>query len=164
MESQIQITPDLVAAYCLCKRKAFLMLRREEGEPAHQYVDLKEAQAAASLKTFLDSSERAGSSVHHCNGAEQTGKADVFAQVSLKADELQATADALVSWEKPVGKGQPHYEPHLATGSHSIAKEDKLRLAFIGHVLGIGHRHAPRTGVIINAAGDAQRIKLNDRA
>lgn len=160
MANDFPITPDVAAAYCLCKRKAFLLLRAEQGESAHQYVVLTEAQAAASLKTFLELSERAGLSVQHCNGAEATGKADVFAHVSLRADELQATANALVSLEKPFGKGQPPYEPHLAIGSHSIAKEDKLRLAFIGHVLGIGHRHHPHTGVIINAAGAAQRIHL----
>ena len=160
MANDSSITPDTAAAYCLCKRKAFLLLRGEECEVSHHYVLLMEAQAAASLKTFIDSSERAGLSIQYCNGAEPTGKADVLAQVSLRADDLHATADALVSLEKPVGKGQPTYEPHLAIGSHSIAKADKIRLAFIGHVLGIGHRRRPHTGVIINAAGDAQRIKL----
>ena len=66
----------------------------------------------------------------------------------------------LIVVDKPVGKGHFPYEPHLAIGSHSIAKEDKIKLAFIGHVIGKGHRHPPNTGVIINVAGDAQRIQL----
>jgi predicted RecB family nuclease len=160
MAIDFPITPDVAAAYCLCKRKAFLLLRGEQGELTHQYVVLTAAQAAASLKTFLDSSERAGLNVQHCNGAAPTGMADVFAQVLLKADELQATADALVSVGKEVGKGLSSYEPHLAIGSHFIAKEDKIKLAFIGHVLGNGHRNRPQAGVIINAAGDSQRITL----
>ena len=160
MANDLPITSDVAAAYCLCKRKAFLLLRGEQDGNPHQYVVLTASQAAASLKTFLDSSERAGLSICHCNGGEPSGKADVFAQVSFRADELQATADALVVFEKPVGKGHFPYEPHLAIGSHSIAKEDKIRLAFIGHVIGKGHRHPPNTGVIINAAGDAQRIQL----
>jgi hypothetical protein len=160
MANEFPITPDVAAAYCMCKRKAFFLLRGEQGEAAHQFVVLTEAHATASLKTFLDSSERAGLNVQHCNGAEPTGKADVFAQAFLRADELQAKADALVSVGKEVGKGQSQYEPHLAIGSHSIAKEDKIRLAFIGHILGNGHRNRPQTGVIINAAGDAQRINL----
>src|ERR1022692_444888 len=104
MANEFSITPDIAAAYCLCKRKAFLLLRDEQGEVAHQYVVLKEAQAAASLKAFLDSSRQSGLSVQHCDGSEPTGKADVFAQVSLRADELQATADALVLVQKPAGK------------------------------------------------------------
>src|ERR1019366_3584239 len=109
MANDSPITPDVATAYCLCKRKAFLLLRGEQGEPAHEYVVLKEAQAAANLKTFLESLERAGLTLQHCNGAEPTGKADVFAQASLTGNEIQATADALVSLEKPFGKGQPPY-------------------------------------------------------
>jgi hypothetical protein len=107
------ITPDVTAAYSLCQRKAFLLLRGEQRQSAHPYVVLMEAQAAASLKTFLDSSERAGLSVQHCHGMEPSGKADVLAQVSLRADELQATADALVALDKPAGKGQPSYNRKL---------------------------------------------------
>ena len=81
-------------------------------------------------------------------------------RVLLKADGLEAKVDALVSLEKPAVKGQPPYEPHLAIGTHAVAKEDKIRLAFMGYVLGNGHRHRPPTGVIINIAGDAQRIQL----
>jgi hypothetical protein len=160
MVNDVPITPDVAAAYCLCKRKAFLLLQGEECEATHQYVVLTEAQAAASLKTFIASSERAGLTIQHCNGAELTGKADVLAQVSLRADDLHATADALVSLEKPVGKGHPIYEPHLAIGSHCIDKADKISLAFIGHVLGIEHRRRPHTGVIINGAGHLQRMQL----
>jgi hypothetical protein len=112
MANDLPITSDVAAAYCLCKRKAFLLLRGEQSGPPHQYVVLDAAQAAASLKTFLDSSERAGLSVCHCNGGEPSGKADVFAEVSLRADELQATADALVVLERPVGKGRSPSERH----------------------------------------------------
>lgn len=160
MPNDIPITPDIAAAYSLCKRKAFLLLQGEQGDSPHQYVVSTDAHAAASLKAFLNASERAGLAVHHCNGAELTGKADVFSHVSLRADELQATADALVSLKKAVGKGSSSYEPHLAIGSNSITKEDKIRLAFIGHILGNGHRHSPNTGVIINGSGDAERIIL----
>ncbi|MGH9340056.1 MAG: TM0106 family RecB-like putative nuclease, partial [Acidobacteriota bacterium] len=160
MANDILITPDIAAAYFLCKRKAFLLLRGEQSQTAHPYVVLKEDHAAAILRTFLDSSNRAGLSVQHCNGAAPAGKANVFAHASLRADDLQATADALVVLEKPSGKGQPPYEPHLAIGSHSIANEDKIRLAFTGHILGNGYRQRPETGVIINAAGDVQRINL----
>ena len=160
MPNDPPITSDVVAAYCLCQRKAYLLLRGEQGEPAHPYVVQKELQAAASLMTFLELSKQSGLSVQYCIGAQPTGRADVLAQIALSADDLQAMADALVALEKSVGKGQSPCEPHLAIGTHSIAKADKIRLAFIGHVLGNGHRHRPQTGVVINAAGDAQRIKL----
>ena len=160
MSNDIPITPEIAAAYYLCKRKAFLSLRGEQGDSPHQYVALTDAQAAASLKTFLVESERAGLSIQHCSGAELTGKAHVFSHVLLRTDKLQATADALILVKKAVGKKTSPYEPHLAIGWNCIAKEETIRLAFIGHVLGKGHRHPPNTGVIINASGDVKRISL----
>ena len=144
----------------LVARKAFFLLRREQGESPHEYVVLNEAQAAATLKAFLYSCEQCGLTVRHCNGAELTGKADIFAQVSLKGDELQATVDALVSLKERVARGDPPYEPLLAIGSHTIAKEDKIRLAFTGHVIGDHFHRRPVTGIILNAAGEKRRIKL----
>lgn len=160
LTNRFMVTPDVAAAYSLCQRKAFFLLRGERGDSAHQYVVLMKANASASLNTFLKASERGGLTVRNCHGAEPSGKADVFSHVLLRADGLLATVDALVTLEKPGGKGQPPYEPYLAIGSHSVAREDKIRLAFIGNLLSTGQRHRSQTGVIVNTAGDAQRINL----
>ena len=63
-------------------------------------------------------------------------------------------------WKSLGVRGQPHYEAYLAIGSRSVATEDKIRLAFIRNLLSTGQRHRSQTGVIINTAGDAQRINL----
>jgi predicted RecB family nuclease len=160
MANDCFITPGIVAAYSVCARKAFFLLRGEEGESPHEYVVLTEAQASATLRAFFDSCKQSGLSVRHCKGAELTGKADVFAQVSLRADELQATVDALLPLKERVAKGESPYEPLLAIGRHSIAKEDKIRLAFTGHVVGNYFCSRPNTGIIVNAAGDRRRIQL----
>lgn len=160
MAIPLPITPEIAAAYSLCKRKAFLLLRGDAGESHHEYARLLEAQAATSRHAFLGSLQAPGLTVKHCHGEPLAGRADVFAEVLLKTDGLEATVDALVSLKNPAVKGQPPYEPHLAIGGHTVAKEDKIRLAFFGHVLAKGHRHGPPSGVIINVAGDAQRIKL----
>ncbi len=154
------ITDEIAVAYCTCKLKAYLLLRGEHGEYSHPYVLLKEGRASAGLKIFLNSSKQAGLRIQHCKGGDPTAKADVFAQVTLRSNRLQASADALFSLKEPDGKGQSPVEPHLAIGTDSIAKEDKIRLAFIGLVLGNDRRHRSHTGVIINALGDTQRIKL----
>lgn len=157
MAIPLPITPELAAAYSLCKRKAFLLMRGDAGESPHEYVRLLEAHAATSRHASLQAT---GLTVQQCHGGHLSGKSDVFAEVLMKTDGLEATFDALVSLDRPAVRGQPPYEPHLAIGTHAVAKEDKIRLAFLGYVLGNGHRHRPPTGVIVNVAGDPQRIQL----
>jgi hypothetical protein len=55
------ITPDIAAAFSLCKRKAFLQLRGDCGEPTHEYVQLIESLAAKGLNIFLIFYERQAS-------------------------------------------------------------------------------------------------------
>ena len=74
MANDTPITPEVATAYCLCKRKAFLLLRGKERDSTHPYVVQTEAQAATSLNNFLDSSKQAGLTIKHCHGSEPTGK------------------------------------------------------------------------------------------
>jgi predicted RecB family nuclease len=158
------ITPDLAAAFWLCKRKAYLVLRGDSTNVPHEYVTLLADRAVVSRQNFLVSVQSNGLTVKHCKGEPLAGKADVFAEVLLKSDDLEALVDALVVLDKPAYRGQPLYDPHLAIGTHTVAKEDKIRLAFVGHVLSNGHRHGTQTGVIVNAAGNSQRIPLTTLA
>src|SRR5579872_3895971 len=160
MAIPLPITPELAAAYSLCKRKAFFLLRGDAGESPHEYVRLLESHATTSRQAFLASIQASGLTVEQCQGAEVVGKAGVLAQLLLTHDGLEAVSDALVPLGQPAMRGQPHYEPHLVIGSHVASKEDKIRLAFVGLVLARGHRHRPPVGVIINVGGDAQRIQL----
>ncbi len=79
------INPDLVAAYCLCKRKAFLLLRGDTGDTPHEYVRLLDAYAVKSLSTYLDSLKATGFQV--CQGLDEVTaiNADVLANMVLSA-------------------------------------------------------------------------------
>ena len=80
MKSDPSITPELVAAYWLCQRKAFLLLRGDAGEPLHGYVKLIDAHASKSLSNFLDGLRTAGFEVQQSEGQERIGHADVIAR------------------------------------------------------------------------------------
>src|SRR5438046_2949148 len=62
----LPITPEVAAAYSLCKRKAFLLLRGDAGESPHEYVRLLEAHAATSRHAFLTSLQATGLTVQQC--------------------------------------------------------------------------------------------------
>lgn len=148
------IKADLVEAYGLCKRKAFLLLRGDAGDDPHEYVRILDAQASSALDAFVGSLQASGLIVERHPDPELNGKADVFAQAMLRTDHLEAVAHVLVRVKAR------HYEPHLVVGTHTVTKEQKIRLAFLGHLLAETHRHRPPAGVIVNVIGDLQRIQL----
>ena len=90
------ITPDLVEAYGLCRRKAFLLLRSDTGDPPHEYERILDAHAASALENFVGSLEANGLIVERHSKPELLGKADAFSHVLLKTEHLEAVVDVLV--------------------------------------------------------------------
>ncbi len=154
------ITPDLVEAYGLCRRKAFLLLRGDVGDASHEYVRLLDAHAGSALESFLRSLEVTGLIVKRHPDPQLNGKADALAHVPLKTESLEAVADVLVHSDPGSSKAR-HYEPHLVVGTHTVTREQKIRLAFLGYLLAETHRYRPTSGVIVNSTGGLQRIHLS---
>src|ERR1700730_17812277 len=48
------ITPELVTAYWFCPRKAFLLLRGDDGEPVHEYISVISQRADRNRQEFLE--------------------------------------------------------------------------------------------------------------
>jgi len=157
------ISTDLVAAYSVCKRKAFLLLRGDSGDAPHEFVRLFEGHSAVALDAFLKSMQSSGLTVSHHSDNDRTGitgKVDVLTHVSLAAADLETTVHALVRLTPATSRARTRYEPYLVIGSHTITKADKIRLAFCGYVLAETHSYRPQAGVIVNVGGNAQRIQL----
>lgn len=153
------ITPELVEAYRLCRRKAFLLLRGDTGEAPHEYVRLLDAHAASALETFVRSLESSGLIVERRLSPQLNGKADVFVHALLKTEHLEAVVDVLVRLAPRSSKAR-HYEPHLVAGTNTVTREQKLKLAFLSFLIAETHRYRPPTGVIVDATGGLQRIRL----
>ncbi len=154
------ITPELVAAYWLCQRKAFLLLRGDTGDCPHGYVTLIEAHASRSLNNFLEALRTDGFDIRQSEDHGMVANADVIIQAKLKTGGLEAKVDALVRLQHGSSKARGHYEPHLVVGTHAITKDQKIRLAVIGHVLAKAFHYRAVTGAIVNAAGNVSRIQL----
>jgi predicted RecB family nuclease len=153
------ITPDLVAAYWLCKRKAFLLLEGETGD-THEYVQLINARAASCLEDYLRSFEAGGLRVHQGQHQATAANADVIANLTIRYDYLEATVDALVCTLSDPSKKRPRYEPHLVLGTSAITSEDRIRLTFIGYVVAKARHQRLASGAFVNGAGNVVRIKL----
>lgn len=154
------ITPELVVAYWLCQRKAFLLLRGDTGNSPHEYVKLIDEHAANRLNKFIDALRTDGSYIREKKEQGIVGDDDVIARATLKIGDLEATIDALVRTQHASSEVQGHYEPHIVIGTRAITKDHKIRLAFIGFILSKVFHHRVETGVIINVAGNVSRIQL----
>ena len=152
------ITPDLVAAYGVCRRKAFLLLQGENGDP-HAYVQVVNARAVTGREAYLKSFEAGGLRVHQDQKAMAAG-ADVVANVTFSSDHMEATADALVRTVPDPSKKRSWYEPHLVLGSSGVTRGDRIRLAFTGYVVAKACRQQLASGVLVNVEGNIIRIQL----
>ncbi len=78
----------------------------------------------------------------------------------IKAGDLEAKIDALIPIFPGSSRTQRRYEPQLVLGTHTVTKEHKIRLAFLGYVLSEAHHCCTATGTIVNVAGSILRIQL----
>ena len=154
------ITPELIAAYWVCQRKAFLLLRGDMGDNLHEYLALLDAHASRSLRNYLDSLGVAGFDIRRYGNQGDLNNADVITSSTLKADDLEARVDTLVRMRHGPLEARGHYEPHLVVGTQTITMDQKVRLAAIGHVLAKVFHYRGVNGAIVNVVGDVSRIQL----
>jgi len=150
MTSPHSITSTLVVAFCLCKRKAFLLSQGDTGEPPHEYIQILDARAVINQSTYLNSLAVAGLQVHRNYMQEIATKAEIFANVLLRFADLEANVDVLVCSSSSSPKVHRYYEPRLVLGTNTVTKDDTERLAFVGYVLSKAYHYRPVVGTIIN--------------
>ena len=154
------ITSEVVVAYWLCQRKAFLLLQGDTGEPPHKYTKLIEVHASRSLDNFLAALRTEGFDIGQSEHQGTVSNADVIVQSTLKSGDLEAKVDALIRVQHGSSAARKRYEPHLIVGTHTITMEQKIKLAFIGHVFFKAFRCHAGTGVLVNVTGEVFRIQL----
>ena len=126
----------------------------------HEYERLINARAADCREAYLRTLEARGFQVHSGQWTSMSTGLDVFANVTFRSGSLEAIADALIYTFSGSIKKLPYYEPHLALGTITIAREDRVRLAFVGYVFTTVCHHQLTSGALINAIGHVTHIRL----
>ena len=157
------IRTDVVAAYSHCPRKAFLLhCTKERGTP-HEYLEMLEECASASRTRYV-------AILHHQTSAQIRPYADdaissgseVLTEANLTAGDLEAYCDVLtkVGSTRRGGCNSAVYEPTIVVGTTGVQREQILRLAFAGHVLGQVQGATPAVGHLVTAGCEHHRINL----
>ena len=156
------ITAEVVVAYSLCPRKAFLLLEgKEKGKP-HEYVEILEEKKRESQSNFLRMFQQKNPDIRPYIQANLKKGSDFLTDATLQADGIQATCGLLTKVEGKSSLGRFHYEPTIFVGTCSISKEQRVELFIAGYVLEHIQKKRPIAGKIITVDGKSHKVKLED--
>jgi len=151
----ITITDEVLVAYSQCPRKAYLLLYSEERGQLHEIQQILEQRRLANQCKHLDILRQNNKpNVYPHNDENFRKGCELLINARLTANELQADCDVLTKVNKQT------YEPTIFIGTHSVNDSDRLRLMFIGHVLGKIQDSPPVTGNLVAMDGKPSSIKL----
>ena len=161
-----RITSEIVQAYALCPRKAFLLFCAEGGATIplpHEYLGILEAHARASHSEHLRLLQQQSKSVQAYTSEALKGGYDYLFDASMKSGDLEARCDVLKKVRVMSELGRHSYEPTIIAGTYSVTREQKTTLAFAGYVLGQIQGRSPASGTILGRGGRAHGVQLGDK-
>lgn len=153
------ITSEIFVAYSQCPRKAFLLLFSEDQGKPHDYPlilqERRQNNRSQYLEKFLECHPEA-----RMYDTKAFKKHGFLVDATLRSEHLEAYCDVLTKVHTNSENRRISYEPTVATGTYSIASEQKVELLFVGLVLGQIQKRLPDLGRIISMDGKAHRIQL----
>jgi predicted RecB family nuclease len=160
----LTISTEIVVAYAQCPRKAYLlMFSPDNGEP-HEYVRILEQQRGENQERSLARLQQTHTDVHPYSLENLRKGSEILINARLQVDGLEAECGILIRVEGQSTFGKYSYEPTIFVGTHSISKEQKLELSFVGYVLGCLQNKPPIAGRIIGMDGKVHSVKLDKAA
>jgi predicted RecB family nuclease len=155
------ITPDLVEAYSLCPRKAFLLMTGATPRPGpHDYEVVVREQAEANRQAHCARLAEGGEVVPFGGLAEMAAGREIVADVDLTADGLHARCDSLTKVTEPSRFGRFSYEPVKVIGACRASRPDALGLVYQGLVLGEVQGRPSSSGTLVLLGNRPSKVKL----
>jgi predicted RecB family nuclease len=156
------ITSEVVVAYSQCPRKAYLlMFSPDNGEP-HEYVQILEQERRENQAQYVERLKHKHTDIQPYDAQNLRRGHDVLVNAHLQADGLEASCTALTRVDGKSSLGKHRYEPTICVGTHTISKEQKLEVAFVGYVLERLQNKPPVAGRIIGMNGSSHTVKLEN--
>jgi predicted RecB family nuclease len=157
------ITSNLVEAYSLCPRKAFLLMAGAAASPGpHDYELVVREQADANRQAHR-LRLAAGKVVPFAGQGDLAAGRPMLADAELVADGLQAHCDFLNKTTEPSRIGRHGYEPVVVLGTCRASRADAVGLAYRGLVLGEMQGRLPASGTLVRLGGRPYKVKLAAR-
>lgn len=158
------ITSDLVEAYSLCPRKAFLLMTGATTNPGpNGYELLIREQAEANRQARRSRLAQVGEVAPFGGLIDLAAGRDLLADAELATDVLRARCDFLAKVAVPSRLGRHSYEPVKVIGTCRASRTDALGLAYECLVLGEVQGRQPASGTLIRMGGHSSKVKLTSK-
>jgi predicted RecB family nuclease len=155
------ITSDLVEAYSLCPKKAFLLMTGATTSPGpHDYELLIREQTDANRQAHRARLTHGGEVVPFGGSADLAAGRRVLSDAELTAGVLRARCDFLAKVDESSRLGQHGYEPVRVIGTRTASRTDALCCAYQGLVLGELQGRLPASATLVPSGGRPHRVKL----
>lgn len=157
----VTITSDIVEAYSLCPRRAFLLMTGETPDPGpHDYELIIREQAEANRQARRSRLAQVGEVVAFRGPADLATGRDLHADAELATGVLRARCDFLARVDVPSRLGRHSYEPVTVIGTRGASRSDALGLAYRGLVLSDVQGRLPASGMLIRMGGHPSKVQL----
>jgi hypothetical protein len=145
-----KISSELIEAFSLCPRKAFLLMTAATASPGlHDYEVVIREQAEANRQAHFSRLAEGGEVVPFGVLSEMAAGREVVADADLTADGLHACCDFLTKVNESSRLGRFSYEPVKVIGTCRASRPDTLGLAYQGLVLGEVQGRQPSLGTLV---------------
>jgi predicted RecB family nuclease len=152
----VVITSEVLQAYSLCPRKAYLLMYGKEKGTLHEYEQILRRYQLANQSKNLGLLKQKHTDVYPYSVSNLEQGYEFLIDATLTVDNLQAYCPILKRSDK-LG-----YEPTIFIGTHTISNTDKLSLMFAGYVLTKIQGKLPAVGHIVNMKNESRRLKLEE--
>lgn len=154
------ITPKIVIAYSQCKLQAYLLLFSDNKGVTHEYVSILENETMKNRTRYFRKIKNENAKVVPYTSDSIKNGDPILVNANLSNNELEAYTDVIVKIEADKSKKTTMYSPTLVVGTFKINTEQKLHLAFIGHILSNFIHRRPISGIIVGSGSSIHRVKL----
>src|SRR5258708_7115782 len=159
-----RISLELIEAFSLCPRKAFLLMTGATPSPGpHEYEVVIRGQAEANRKAHHARLAEEGEVVPFGGQADMAAGREIVADADFTADGLHARCDFLTKVRESSRLGRFSYEPVKVIGACRASRPDALGLAYQGLVLGEGQGRPPSSGTLVLLGDRPINVKLAGR-
>jgi predicted RecB family nuclease len=156
-----KISSELIEAFSLCPRKAFLLMTGATANPGpHDYEVVIREQSEANRQALRSRLAEGGGVVPFGGLSEMAAGREIVADADLMADELHARCDLLKKVNESSRLGRFSYEPVKVIGTYRASRPDVLGLAYQGLVLGEVQGRQPSLGTLVLLGDRPSKVKL----
>jgi predicted RecB family nuclease len=160
----VTITSDLVEAYSLCPRKAFLLMAGTAPDPGpHDYELLIREQAEANRQAHRSRLAQVGEVAPFRGPADLAAGRDLLADAELATGVLRERCDFLAKVDMPSRLGRHSYELVKVIGTCRASRTDALGLAYQSLVLSEVQGRQPAWGTLVRLGGHPSKVQLTSK-